>query len=65
MVKQVFQEKFQEIFNKGLLQGCTAIAGVVLEKATKGNESAEKRIEDIIKFCEISLKNGSGDKNPQ
>lgn len=50
-----FEKKFREIHSAGLMQGCKAMCKCVLDKLNNENLSAEERLEDIKKFCEVSL----------
>lgn len=55
-LNKVFKEKFKEVHLNGLLQGTKAISKVILDKANDTSKTSEERLEDIIKFCEVSLK---------
>lgn len=65
-MKNSTEKQLREAFNKGyeatrrtgLLQGAVAIAKVVLDKANDTKKTPERRLADIIQFCEVSL----GDK---
>lgn len=50
-----FQTKLKEQYIRGLSAGAKAIAGVVLQRATAQNSTAEEKLASIIAFCEPSL----------
>lgn len=50
-----FKKKFIEIHSAGLLQGSKAMCKCVLDKVNNENLSAEERLKDIKRFCEVSL----------
>jgi len=54
-LKAYIEEQLRTHFTRGLSQGSKAICGVVLEKAKANSGSAEEKIADIVKFCEVSL----------
>lgn len=56
-LKQEFEKKFKEQFRNGLLQGTVAFSKVVRDKATDETKPVEDRLDDIIEFCDVALKN--------
>jgi len=55
-LRKTFNEGFKSAQRNGLLQGATAISKVVLDKANDTRKTPEQRLEDIVRFCEVSLK---------
>lgn len=55
-LREAFNEGFKKAHTSGLLQGTKAISKVVLDKATDTRKTPDERLADIIKFCEVSLK---------
>lgn len=55
MLKKTFEEAFKKSFNNGMVQAGKAICKVICDKASDTNKSPEERIDDIIKFCKVSL----------
>ena len=49
------QTRLLKIRQDGLIQGAKAISKVVYDKATDESKTFEERIEDIKKFCLVSL----------
>lgn len=56
LLKQ-FEKGYENTYRNGLLRGATAVSKVVLDKAKNTTKTLEERIDEIIKFCEVSLKN--------
>lgn len=55
VLRETFKKSLRDTFQKGLLQGSKAIAKVVFDKANDVNKTAEERIEEIKRFCSVSL----------
>ena len=56
-MREAFTDGFSKMFQNGLHQGTYAIAKVLYDKACDESKTYEERIQDIKKFCEVSLKN--------
>lgn len=54
-LRDELQPLLKKQYIRGLMDGTKAIAGVVHEKASASNKTAEERIEDILAFCNTSL----------
>lgn len=57
MLRDLLTNSLKETHRNGLLQGSKAICHVVLDKANDTSKTPEERLEDIKKFCEVSLGN--------
>lgn len=55
MLKETFDKSLKDTFNKGLLQGSKAVSKVIYDKANDKNKTADEKIEEIKKFCSVSL----------
>lgn len=55
VLKETFKKSLRDTFQKGLLQGSKAIAKVIFDKANDVSKTADERIEEIKKFCSVSL----------
>jgi len=55
-LRKAFNDGFRATHRTGLLQGAVAIAKVVLDKANDTKKTPEERLNDIIQFCEVSLR---------
>ena len=56
-LKKAFNDGFKSVQQAGLLQGAVAISKVILDKANDTSKTPDERLKDIIKFCEVSLRN--------
>lgn len=56
ILREEFNKGYKSVFQNGLLQGSKAVCKVVLDKANDERKTLEERIEDIKKFCRVSLK---------
>lgn len=54
-LKQTLEKGLRTQFLNGLRQGTTAICAVVRDKASDTEKSVEERLDDIIRFCNVSL----------
>ena len=45
------------MFQKGLLQGSKAVCKVIYDKANDNKNNANEKIDEIKRFCEVSLNN--------
>lgn len=55
LFKKEFEKGFRKQYNNGLLSGAYAVCQVVLEKAKDDSMSADERLAEIIRFCEVSF----------
>lgn len=55
LLRETFDKKLKEVHFDGLSQGAKAIAKVVLDKSNNPNKTPEARLDEIRKFCEVSL----------
>lgn len=56
ILREEFNKGYKRVFQNGLLQGSKAVCKVIFDKADDDSRTLEKRIEDIKKFCQVSLK---------
>ena len=61
-IEKEMLDVLKQTHTNGLLQGSRAMCKVILDKANNKSKSSEERLEDIIKFCSISL-GSSGQEN--
>ena len=54
-LEELFKEKLQEQYNRGLHVGVLSVSKVVLDKLNDGSKQLMKRINDVKKFCETPL----------
>lgn len=55
VLKETFKKSLRDTFQKGLLQGSKAIAKVIFDEANDVSKTADERIEEIKRFCSVSL----------
>lgn len=55
LLRDTFTKSLKETHRNGLLQGSRAMCSVILTKANDTTKTPDERIEDIIKFCKVSL----------
>lgn len=56
-LRETFGDGLKSAHRTGLLQGAVAISKVILDKANDTSKTPDERLKDIIKFCEVSLRN--------
>lgn len=59
ILREEFTKGYRSVFRSGLLQGSKAVCKVIFDKADDDSKTLEERIEDIKKFCKVSLKEPS------
>lgn len=59
ILREEFNKGYKSVFQSGLLQGSKAVCKVIFDKANDDSKTLEERIEDIKKFCKVSLKEPS------
>lgn len=64
LLRDAFRKGLEKQHKNGLLQGATAICGVVIDIARDTKLTPDERIEKIIAFCSVSL-NAKNRKNDQ
>ena len=55
LFRETFKRGFEQQFRRGMLQGATAICGVVFEIANDTTKTADERVEKIKAFCSVAL----------
>lgn len=56
-LKENFEQKFKEIYNKGLAAGMYAACKVISDTANSTEVSETDRLNKIKRFCNVSLGN--------
>lgn len=55
LFRDTFKKGFEQQFHRGMLQGATAICGVIQDMASDTSKTPDERIEKIKAFCAVSL----------
>lgn len=55
-LEEMFKQKLQEQYMKGLRVGILTVSEIILNKLNDSSNPLMKRIEDVKSFCEISKK---------
>lgn len=55
MIRETLTKSLKDTHRAGLLQGSRAMCSVILGKAKDEGKTADERLADIVKFCEVSL----------
>ena len=58
-LKEALKEQFEKIRNQSLIQGARMVASIVVGYARQKKEPYNKRINNIIRFCDSVLNNTS------
>ena len=53
-LEELFKEKLQEQFQRGIRVGIMTVSKIVYDKLSDGSAPLMKRIEDVKKFCKIA-----------
>lgn len=59
LLKEEIEKQMQKVQINAMRECAVAICSVILKKALDTSKSPNKRIKDIIKFCNVSLGNKS------
>lgn len=54
-IEEMIKTKLNETYQNGLVAGCKAMCKVILDKLQNKNKSVPERLNDVIKFCNVSL----------
>ena len=54
-IEEIIKTKLNETYQNGLATGCKAMCKVILDKLQNKNKSVPERLNDVIKFCNVSL----------
>lgn len=56
-LRETFHNGITEAHRNGLLQGSKAMCKVILDMVNDAKKTPEEKIDDVRRFCEVSLTN--------